>query len=72
MAFTGPGTTYARRTSSAARAASTTDSAVDVLVPTAYTLPTAGTPISLAFILFAAWFAGAPTATWRPTARRRA
>ncbi len=37
-----------------------TDSAVDVLVPTAYTLPTAGTPISLAFILFAAWFAGAP------------
>ena len=36
------------------------DSIVDVLVPTAYTLPSAGTPISLAFILFAAWFAGSP------------
>jgi ABC-type amino acid transport substrate-binding protein len=37
-----------------------TESTVDVLVPTAYTLPTAGTPISLAFVLFAAWFAGSP------------
>lgn len=37
-----------------------TESTVDVLVPTAYTLPTAGTPISLAFILFAAWFVGSP------------
>ncbi len=36
------------------------DSTVDVLVPGAYTLPTAGTPISVAFILFAAWFAGSP------------
>lgn len=34
--------------------------AVDVLVPTTFTLPTAGTPISLAFILFAAWFSGTP------------
>ncbi|MFV2003032.1 MAG: transporter substrate-binding domain-containing protein, partial [Paracoccaceae bacterium] len=37
-----------------------TDSAVDVLAPTAYTLPTAGTPVSLAFILFVAWFNGEP------------
>ena len=37
-----------------------TNSAVNVLAPTAYTVPTAGTPISLAFILFAAWFVGAP------------
>ncbi len=37
-----------------------TDSTVDVLTPGAYTLPTAGTPISVAFILFAAWFAGSP------------
>ncbi len=35
---------------------------VDVLAPTAFTLPTAGTPISVAFILFAAWFAGQPLA----------
>ncbi len=37
-----------------------TESAVTVLAPTAFTVPTAGTPISLAFILFAAWFVGAP------------
>lgn len=37
-----------------------TESAVDVLAPTAYILPTAGTPVSLAFVLFAAWFVGEP------------
>lgn len=36
------------------------ESAVDVLVPTAYSFPSAGTLLGLAFILFAAWFAGAP------------
>lgn len=36
------------------------DSAVDILAPTAYVLPSAGTPVSLAFILFAGWFIGQP------------
>jgi Na+/H+-dicarboxylate symporter/ABC-type amino acid transport substrate-binding protein len=33
---------------------------VDVLVPTAYSFPSAGTLLGLAFILFAAWFVGTP------------
>ena len=37
-----------------------TDSAVDVLAPTAFAFPTAATAVSLAFILFAAWFVGQP------------
>jgi len=36
------------------------DSTVDVLVPTAYSFPSAGTLLGLAFILFAAWFIGSP------------
>jgi ABC-type amino acid transport substrate-binding protein len=33
---------------------------VDVLVPTAYSFPSVGTLLGLGFILFAAWFVGAP------------
>ena len=33
---------------------------VDVLVPTAYSFPSAGTLLGLAFILFGAWFMGSP------------
>lgn len=36
------------------------ESTVDVLVPTAYSFPSAGTLLGLAFILFAAWFIGSP------------
>ncbi|MGD8510772.1 MAG: cation:dicarboxylase symporter family transporter [Gammaproteobacteria bacterium] len=35
---------------------------VDVLVPTAYSFPSAGTLLGLGFILFAAWYAGSPLA----------
>ncbi|WP_096086099.1 cation:dicarboxylate symporter family transporter [Agaribacterium haliotis] len=37
-----------------------TDSAVDVLVPTAYSFPSAGTLMGLGFILFSAWYVGSP------------
>ena len=33
---------------------------IDVLVPTAYSFPSVGTLLGLGFILFAAWFVGAP------------
>ncbi len=36
------------------------DTAVDVLVPTAYTFPSVGTLLGIGFILFAAWFMGSP------------
>ena len=35
-----------------------TSAAVDVLVPTAYSFPSAGTILGLGFIMFAAWFMG--------------
>ena len=37
-----------------------TSSTVDVLVPTAYSFPSTGTLLGLGFILFAAWYVGAP------------
>lgn len=37
-----------------------TDSTVDVLVPTAYSFPSAGTLLGLGFILFSAWYVGSP------------
>ncbi len=37
-----------------------TTSAVDVLVPTAYSFPSAGTLLGLGFILFSAWYVGSP------------
>jgi len=37
-----------------------TSSAVDVLVPTAYSFPSVGTLLGLGFILFSAWFLGSP------------
>ncbi|MFV2060618.1 MAG: cation:dicarboxylate symporter family transporter [Gammaproteobacteria bacterium] len=37
-----------------------TMSAVDVLVPTAYSFPSVGTLLGLGFILFAAWYIGSP------------
>jgi len=37
-----------------------TDSTVDVLVPTAYSFPSTGTLLGLGFILFSAWYVGAP------------
>jgi Na+/H+-dicarboxylate symporter len=36
------------------------NSAVDLLVPTAYSFPSVGTLLGLGFILFAAWFTGVP------------
>jgi proton glutamate symport protein len=36
-----------------------TDSAVEVIVPTSFTFPTAGMLLSLSFVPFAAWFVGA-------------
>ena len=36
------------------------DTAVDVLVPTAYTFPSVGTLLGIGFILFAGWFMGSP------------
>ena len=36
------------------------DSTVEVLAPTAYSFPSSGTLLGLAFILFAAWFSGSP------------
>lgn len=37
-----------------------TMSAVDVLVPTAYSFPSVGTLLGLGFILFSAWYVGSP------------
>jgi len=37
-----------------------TDSTVDVLVPTAYSFPSAGSLLGLGFILFSAWYVGSP------------
>ena len=37
-----------------------TNSTVDVLVPTAYSFPSTGTLLGLGFILFSAWYVGAP------------
>ncbi len=37
-----------------------TSSAVDVLVPTAYSFPSVGTLLGLGFILFSAWYVGSP------------
>lgn len=37
-----------------------TTSSIDVMVPAAYSLPSAGTLLGLSFLLFAAWFVGAP------------
>lgn len=37
-----------------------TNSTVDVLVPTAYSFPSAGTLLGLGFILFSAWYVGLP------------
>ncbi len=37
-----------------------TDSTVDVMVPTAYSFPSVGTLLGLGFILFSAWYVGAP------------
>ncbi len=39
-----------------------TDSTVDVLVPTAYSFPSAGSLLGLGFILFSAWYVGSPLA----------
>ena len=36
------------------------DTAINVLAPTAYSFPSAGTLLGLGFILFAAWFTGSP------------
>ncbi len=38
----------------------TTISAVDALVPTAYSFPSVGTILGIGFVLFAAWFVGSP------------
>lgn len=35
-------------------------SSIDVMVPAAYSLPSAGTIMGLSFLLFAAWYVGAP------------
>ncbi len=37
-----------------------TTSTIDVMVPAAYSLPSAGTILGLSFILFAAWYIGSP------------
>mgnify|MGYP000395055174 CR=1 FL=1 len=37
-----------------------TDSTVDIMVPTAYSFPSAGALLGLGFILFSAWYVGAP------------
>ena len=38
------------------------NSTIDVLVPTAYSFPSAGTLLGLGFVLFAAWYVGSPLA----------
>ena len=37
-----------------------TDAVVDVMVPTAYSFPSAGTLLGLGFIMFSAWYVGSP------------
>lgn len=37
-----------------------TDSVIDVMVPTAYSFPSAGTLLGLGFVMFAAWYSGSP------------
>ena len=37
-----------------------TDSVIDVMVPTAYSFPSAGTLLGLGFIMFSAWYTGSP------------
>jgi len=37
-----------------------TNSTVDIMVPTAYSFPTAGVLLGLGFILFSAWYVGSP------------
>jgi Na+/H+-dicarboxylate symporter len=37
-----------------------TDAVIDVMVPTAYSFPSAGTLLGLGFIMFAAWYTGSP------------
>ena len=37
-----------------------TNSTVDIMVPTAYSFPTAGALLGLGFILFSAWYVGSP------------
>ncbi|MDH3887913.1 MAG: cation:dicarboxylase symporter family transporter [Gammaproteobacteria bacterium] len=37
-----------------------TDSVIDVMVPTAYSFPSAGTLLGLGFIMFSAWYVGSP------------
>jgi len=37
-----------------------TDSTVDIMVPTAYSFPSAGALLGLGFILFSAWYVGSP------------
>jgi len=39
-----------------------TDSVIDVMVPTAYSFPSAGTLLGLGFIMFSAWYTGSPLA----------
>ncbi len=41
-------------------ASSEAETAIDVLVPTAYSFPSVGTLLGVGFILFAGWFAGSP------------
>jgi len=40
-----------------------TDSTVDIMVPTAYSFPSAGALLGLGFILFSAWYVGSPLGT---------
>jgi ABC-type amino acid transport substrate-binding protein len=37
-----------------------TDSVIDVMVPTAYSFPSAGTLLGLGFIMFSSWYVGSP------------
>jgi Na+/H+-dicarboxylate symporter len=37
-----------------------TDSVIDVMVPTAYSFPSAGTLLGLGFIMFSGWYVGSP------------
>jgi len=37
-----------------------TDAVIDVMVPTAYSFPSAGTLLGLGFIMFSAWYVGSP------------
>jgi len=37
-----------------------TDSVIDIMVPTAYSFPSAGTLLGLGFVMFSAWYVGSP------------